>query len=146
MYKTPTSAFFFLILSFSSAWSQSKTDFWNTLAEVSYTKAKDANGFEIERPVFSPTLRLYHSKTIVLSGYMVPLNEWDGKKTFMLSSLPFNVCYFCGGAGPETVVEVEPKKLISFRSKKISLQGTLVLNESDVDHHMYILKSATIVE
>jgi hypothetical protein len=145
--KRAIPAFAFSVLfNFAPACAQNKTDFWKTLSQVSFAKSKDSNGFEIDRPVFGPELRLFDKKIITLSGYILPLNELNGKKFFMLSALPFSTCYFCGGAGPETVVEVEPKKAITFSTRKIYLRGTLVLNATDVDHHMYILKSATLVE
>jgi hypothetical protein len=135
-----------LFLSFSTTYGQSDDNFWKVLSQVSYLTSTDANGYEIEKPVFSSTLRAHDGKHIVLSGYIVPLNELNGKNTFMFSSLPFNVCYFCGGAGPETVIEVEATGTLNFTTKRISLEGILKLNETDIDHHMYRLKSATIKE
>ncbi|HEX8059922.1 MAG TPA: hypothetical protein VF473_03255, partial [Cyclobacteriaceae bacterium] len=64
---------------------------------------------------------------------------------FMLSSLPFNICYFWGAAGPETVIEVESHDNFHFSSKAIWVEGILSLNDSDPDHHMYVLKSAQLI-
>jgi hypothetical protein len=75
----------------------------------------------------------------------VPLEETGGKGKFMLSSLPFNVCYFCGAAGPETVVELETSEHLKFSTKQIFMEGILFLNDRDPDHHIYILKSATLI-
>jgi hypothetical protein len=68
-----------------------------------------------------------------------------GSGKFMLSSLPFNLCYFCGAAGPETVIEVETKEKVKFSSKQITMEGIIVLNETDPDHHIYILKNARLI-
>ncbi len=121
----------------------SQTDnFWQILAEVSFKTEQDKGGYTIERPQFSKHLKTFQGKKIKLKGYIIPLEESGGKGKFMLSSLPFNVCYFCGAAGPETVVEVETTENVKFTTKQIAMEGTLHLNDKDPDHHIYILKSA----
>lgn len=120
-------------------------NFWNTLAEVHFQSTKDARGYEIEKPVFSKNLKTFHGKTIRLKGYLIPLEETGGKGTFMLSALPFNVCYFCGAAGPETVVELEPGLSLKFSTRSIVLEGKLFLNDTDPDHHIYLLKSVKLI-
>lgn len=121
-------------------------NFWNTLAQVSFSKSRDAQGYEIEKPVFSQYLKSFQGKKIRLKGYIIPLGEIEGKGKFMLSALPFNVCYFCGAAGPETVIEIDTKQKIKFTTRPIIVEGFLVLNDKDPDHHMYVLKSATLIQ
>jgi len=116
--------------------------FWQVLAEVGFKSKKDKNGYQVETPVFSATLKSWNGKKIKLKGYVIPVSEVGDSDKFMLSSLPFNVCYFCGAAGPETVIEVESTEKIKFSSKAIWMEGTLQLNDKDPDHHMFILKSA----
>jgi hypothetical protein len=119
-------------------------NFWRVLAEVSFKPITDKNGLGVEKPFFSDHLKSFHGKKVKLKGYIVPLNEVDGAATLMLSSLPFNTCYFCGGAGPETVLEIETTQPIKFSTKAIIIEGILMLNDSDPDHHIYILKSASL--
>lgn len=121
-------------------------NFWNTLAEVGFEKGKDANGYEIEKPLFSKHLKSYNGKKIRLKGYIIPLNEVNNAATSMFSALPFNVCYFCGAAGPETVVELQTAQHVKFTSKPMIIEGILELNEKDPDHHIYIVKSATVIK
>jgi hypothetical protein len=121
-------------------------NFWQVLAEVHFRNEEDAGGYTIERPVFSKNLKSYNGKKVRLKGYIIPLEESGGKGKFMLSALPFNLCYFCGAAGPETVVEVDTNESIKFTSKQIIMDGILNLNETDPDHHIYILKSATVTK
>jgi hypothetical protein len=99
----------------------------------------------MEKPVFSTYLRSFNGKRITLKGYLIPLGESGDKKRFMFSSLPFNVCFFCGAAGPETVIELDTKENLKFSTKRISMAGILELNDKDPDHHMYILKNAVIL-
>jgi hypothetical protein len=133
----------FLVITFLVCPTQE--NFWHTLAEVSFVKEKNADGYEVEKPVFSRNLKSHHGKKIQLKGYIIPLNEVTNANTFMFSSLPFNVCYFCGAAGPETVVELHTTQKIKFTTKQIMIQGVLNLNEKDPDHHIYILKSVTVI-
>jgi len=121
-------------------------NFWRVLSEVSFKTITTPNGYEVEKPQFSEHLRSFDGKTIKIKGYIIPLNEINGKPAIMLSSLPFNVCYFCGGAGPETVIEVETSENIKFTTKAVTLEGNLELNDNDPDHHIYILKSAKLTQ
>lgn len=122
-------------------------DVWQILAEVGYeSKPSRETGFEIESPKFSKRLWSYNGKVVRVKGYLIPMAELGGRNEYMLSSLPFNQCYFCGGAGPETVVEIQTKQNIKFVTRQIVMEGILFLNESDPDHHMYIIKDAKLIE
>lgn len=120
-------------------------NFWQVLAEVHFDNTTDKNGYTVEKPVFSKYLKSFNGKKVKIKGYLIPLEETGGKGKFMLSSLPFNVCYFCGAAGPETVVELETSALLKFSTKQIFMEGILFLNDRDPDHHIYILKSASVL-
>lgn len=120
-------------------------NFWQTLAEVGFQTYRDKNGALVETPNFSKNLKSWDGKRIRLKGYVIPVNEVGDQNKFMLSSMPFNVCYFCGAAGPETVVEVEAMEPFHFSTKPIWIEGVLYLNTEDPDHHMYILKSAHLL-
>lgn len=119
-------------------------NFWQVLAEVSFRKEKK-NGYEMEVPSFSTHLKSWNGKKVKLKGYVIPVGEVGDENKFMFSSLPFNVCYFCGAAGPETIMEVESTEKVKFTSQAIWMEGVLQLNEKDPDRHIYILKSANVI-
>jgi hypothetical protein len=119
-------------------------NFWHVLAEVGFRKEKK-NGYEIEVPLFSNHLKSWDGKKIKVKGYVIPVGEVGDESKFMFSSLPFNVCYFCGAAGPETIMEVESTQKVKFTSQAIWMEGTLQLNEKDPDRHIYILKAAKVI-
>jgi len=133
-----------LLVMLASVLQAQEINFWHVLAEVGFKKTRLASG-EMEVPVFSNQLKTYNGKKIRLKGFIIPVSETGDESKFMLSSLPFNVCYFCGAAGPETIVEVETNKKVKFTSTSIWMEGILFLNEKDPDHHIYILKSARII-
>jgi len=134
---------FFLTLD-ADSYTQDK-NFWHVLAEVGFKKEK-VNGYEMEVPIFSNHLKTWNGKKIRLKGFVIPVGEVGDESKFMFSSLPFNVCYFCGAAGPETIMEVESKEKVKFTSQAIWMEGILALNDKDPDHHMYLLKSANVIK
>ena len=139
--QTPTLILLLLIASNTDVLAQ-ENSFWQTLAEVGFEQRKDKNGYSFEVPLFSKNLKTWNGKKIRLKGFVIPVGEVGDPKKFMLSSLPFNVCYFCGAAGPETVVQVESDQVVNFTTKPVIMEGILQLNDKYPDHHIYILKSA----
>ena len=121
-----------------------ETDVWQILSDVTF-ETKTDNNQKIDVPTFGKRVQSLQGRNITLSGYLVPLSEYGGNNEFMLSSLPLNACFFCGGAGPETIVELKVKESLKFTTARITMAGTLVLNDRDPDHHIYILKDATII-
>jgi hypothetical protein len=116
---------------------------WPKLYDIQFVKATDANG-EYEKPVFSAAAKSLQGKTISLPGYMAPFESGMKGKHFMLSSLPLNACFFCGVGGPETVIEVFLKEEVSYTEKPIEVSGTLMLNDTNPDQMIYVLKNAVI--
>lgn len=137
-----------IFLSFFSAVSVAQeSDMWKILSEVQYeSKRLGKEKLEVDVPMFSKRLSSWNGKKIVLKGYLIPLSEFGGKGEYMLSSLPFSNCFFCGGAGPETIVELKTKQSIKFTTSRVALEGILLLNADDPDHHMYIMKDAVLID
>lgn len=102
--------------------------------------------YEIDFPTFSDEVKALNGKEITLEGWMIPLDELRGKNYFVLSALPFANCFFCGGAGPETVIEVFSERNIKFTEKRIKVKGTLNINPDDPMKLMYILQKAELVD
>ncbi len=127
--------------------AQAKESVWKTLAKVTFRKEMDADlGFKIDVPVFSKEVRILDGKIVELRGYVLPTEGYKNQRRFMFSSLPYNVCFFCGGAGPETVMEVSSKLPIPVSKEPIMLRGRLQLNSGDVNKLMYSLTEAEIIK
>jgi hypothetical protein len=131
---------------FGSVISYAQHNYWKDLARVAIEEKTDESGFPVEFPVFHDNLKAIEGDKIMLEGYMVPLEEMMGHKYFVLSKYPFNMCFFCGAAGPETVIEVYITEEVAFTSDKIKIQGTLELNEDDPRHLMYLMKNAELLD
>lgn len=131
---------FFSIGSFAQ-----NADMWQILSEVKY-ESKQVGKEEMDVPIFSKQLSGWNGKKVILKGYLIPLSEFGGKGDYMLSSMPFSNCFFCGGAGPETIVELKTKQSVKFTTERVALEGILVLNAADPEHHMYIMKDVVRID
>lgn len=122
-------------------------DNWQLLAQVEYNEqyVEDVGG-NILFPNFPASIQKMDGEVILLSGYVIPLEETGSDQNyFMFSSRPYNSCYFCGGAGPESVAEVYASEQVPYTEEPVTIRGRLHLNEKDYNHLMYQLKEATIV-
>jgi len=123
---------------------------WSTLAKIKLDMRFDEEfQLDVEYPIFSEEVKQLEGKEITISGYLVPLEELgrqSSEQFFILSALPFNMCFFCGNAGPETVMEVFSKDKVKYTTDLITIKGTLSLNDSDAMRLMYILKDARLLK
>lgn len=120
---------------------------WITLSKVKIERKLDPSlNFEVDFPTFSEEVLALNGKEIELEGWMIPLDELRGENYFVLSALPFANCFFCGGAGPETVIEVFTEEKVEFEVDRIKVKGKLRLNANDPMQLMYILNNAEIVD
>ena len=120
---------------------------WKTLSRITYKKEFDElMGFKIDKPVFSDKVKALSGKEIVIKGYIIPVEGYKSHKEFILSAFPYNMCFFCGGAGPETVMEVEATEAVKYKADAIYLKGRLELNADDINRLMYKVVDAVLVD
>jgi len=127
--------------------SLEKENTWKTLSRITYKKEFDElMGFKIDKPVFSEKVKALADKEITIKGYIIPVEGYKSHKEFILSAFPYNMCFFCGGAGPETVMEVEASEPVDYQADAIYLKGTLKLNADDINRLMYKIVDAKLIE
>ena len=118
---------------------------WKTLSKVTIEKRFDeVMNFEVDYPTFSEEVKALDGKEITLKGWMIPLDELRDENYFVLSALPFANCFFCGGAGPETVIEVFTNEEYDFTEDRITVTGKLKLNADDPTQLMYVMSKAEV--
>lgn len=123
---------------------------WDTFAKVKMFREFDANlGFEVNvaAPVFEQEVLQYDGKTIRVRGYAIPVDV--ELNLYMVSANPFANCFFCGNAGPETVVELFPREnLPRFKTDEVvTFVGTLSINKGAADSTVpYQLFGATVAK
>lgn len=140
--KISLSIVFFFIMQLI-ALAQDNT--WKTLSKVSYRKEYDElMGFKVDKPVFSDYIKSLEGKQITLKGYIIPVDGYKSHKEFVFSAFPYSMCFFCGGAGPETVMEVKAKEAVKYTTESIVLTGILRLNSDDINRLMFKLENAII--
>lgn len=116
---------------------------WSTLARVTFTKEFDAElGLKVDRPTFGEAVTALDGETIQLRGYVIPTEGYKSHREFVFSAYPYSMCFFCGGAGPETVVEVFAREPVEYSAEAIELEGTLRLNADDPNALMYRIEDA----
>ncbi len=116
---------------------------WATLADVEYNEVylDELDAFVWE-PVFGDKVKAYKGEQIYITGYMVPVDI--DANYFVLSRYPFAQCFFCGNAGPESVVDLrladEDRQFI--QDERLTFTGKLRLNSTDIYELNYILEDA----
>lgn len=123
---------------------------WKMLAKMSFKMMINPETSEhMDVPLFSPELQALDGKKVQIQGYVIPFEETGDDTFIVLSAFPYSQCFFCGNAGPESVVDILPAAPLSDRLKvddQMTFRGKLKLNDSDFDYLNYILESAEIVE
>jgi len=120
---------------------------WKTLSKITYKKEYDElMGFKIDKPVFGDAIKSLEGKEVTIKGYVIPVEGYKSHKEFIFSAFPYSMCFFCGGAGPETVMEVEAVEGIKYSDEAILLKGTMKLNDKDINRLMYKLVNAKLVK
>lgn len=130
-----------------SAQTEEASSTWKTLSKITYTKEyNELLGFKIDMPVFSEEVKALSGKEVEMRGYIIPTEGYKSHTEFIFSAFPYNLCFFCGGAGPETVIEVTSIKPIKYTADPIVIKGRLVLNDDDVNRLMYALEDAEEID
>lgn len=144
-----TFPFALVLVSFTCGWGQSnRPDGWTLFAKTAFEAKYNAASKEyFLYPKFPAELKSFEGKEIELEGHYLPI-DIDGDRYIILSKYPFAQCFFCGGAGPESIAEVyfkaRPGKFDP--DQYIRVRGKLRLNDSDVEHGNFILEEATLVK
>ncbi len=117
---------------------------WKLLGMIKFIKKADKEYGEIMYPQVSPLLKQKATKKIAISGFIIPIDN----TTYALSKNVFASCFFCGQAGPETIMGIKFKgatpKLKT--DQYVTLVGTFRINENDVEDWIYHIDNAEIVK
>lgn len=117
---------------------------WKLLGEIKYLKKKHVSYGEVDFPIINTKLKKLAKKTIVMSGFIVPIDN----KNYALSKNVFASCFFCGKSGPETIMGIKFKgatpKLKT--DTYLTIKGTFRPNEDDVEDWIYNCDNAEIVK
>jgi hypothetical protein len=116
---------------------------WKVFEEVRFeSKYIDEEKALFYVPQFGDELLRMEGKKYIIKGYYLPIDL--SSSGIVLSRYPMATCFFCGEAGPESVMMVSPtKKLEGLKmDDELIFEGTLELNDDDVYQLSFILKDA----
>ena len=134
---------FLLTTTIAVGQSTLKDNTWKTLSKITFKKEYDeVLGLKIDVPVFGKEVKSLEGKEVVVKGYIIPTDGYKSQKEFVFSAFPYSMCFFCGGAGPETVMDVTTLQAIPYTSEPVYLKGILRLNGADVNRLIYSLEKA----
>ena len=135
------SAFFFI---FSNDVFSQKTLNWNMLGKTIFeSKLDSVSGLNFYYPDFGEQLTELDGDQVEIQGYILPLDPIQNY--YILSKNPMASCFFCGKAGPETILELQldpNNKRVYKMDEIVVFSGTFLLNLDDINHCNFILKNA----
>jgi hypothetical protein len=130
------------------AFTPTQSRLWELFAQTTFQeKFNKTHGVYFYYPRFGPELLALQGKSVELQGFHIPL-ETSPSQTLILSKYPMAECFFCGGAGPESVAVVYLKSAPNRRPKLdqiIKIRGILQLNATDVEEMTFIIQNAEIL-
>lgn len=120
---------------------------WEVLKDVKFTEewSEEFQAFYMV-PQFGNKVKSLDGKVVQIRGYIIPVDVVQDY--YVLSANPYSSCFFCGQAGPESVMEIQLKKSYDgLRMDKIvTFKGKLRLNADDIYQLNYVLEDAEVVE
>jgi len=132
------------LLAIAPSLSAQKKLVWQLLEMTTYQTDGDQVANLNYTPQFPAVLETqFEGQEIVISGYLIPIDLEAGK--YALSKNPFTSCFFCGNAGPETVMELnfaqDPGRFAT--DEYVMVKGILQLNR-DGSGLFFVLNNAEI--
>ena len=117
---------------------------WRMLEDVEF---KDVYVEELDayywKPTFGGIVNGLEGKEVHITGYMIPVDL--DEDFYVLSRYPFANCFFCGGAGPESVIDLRfdgKSPRVYQTDERLTFAGKFRLNADDVYQMNYILDGA----
>lgn len=114
---------------------------WDLLSQVDVAYQQDTihNTWQM-LPTYSEALLQQDQADIQISGYVIPTDLTGG--TYVLSAFPFSSCFFCGGAGPESVIELQLAHSESFSTDQFATFTGKIRLLRQPNGFLYVLENA----
>jgi hypothetical protein len=116
---------------------------WYTLSNIQLDGVWKPNQ-EPPFPIFPEFLKNLDGKLVAVEGFAIPFDLSGNLIT--LSANPYSACFFCGKAGPASIMSVlfeKPQKSLK-TDDYIYLTGKLRLNSTDPSQPYYTLEHAEL--
>jgi len=136
-----------VFISFSFTLSSQTVISWEVLKNVEFDEvwSEEFQAYYMV-PKFGKSITALDGKEIQIRGFIIPVDIVQDY--YVLSANPYSSCFFCGQAGPESVMEIQMvKQYDGLRMDQvITFKGKLRLNVDDIYQLNYILEDAQVIE
>ncbi len=133
-----------MILTLEPAFAQTAIT-WETLRDVAFTEkfSEEVDAYFLF-PTFGKSLMALQGKEVYITGYMIPLDPASG--IHILSANTYANCFFCGAAGPESIIELhlKPGHKAFKMDERVAIKGKLKLNSLNIYQCNYVLQEAEV--
>jgi len=127
-----------------SAHAQVETS-WTDLMDITFKDVYlESDDMYVYYPLFKEKQKSLDGKEVAITGYIIPVDVELNQ--YVLSAFPFSACFFCGNAGPESVMAVyfaSPDQTFK-TDERVTLEGKFELNDTNVDELVYVLRNARL--
>lgn len=117
---------------------------WIALADVNFTEKYDKSyGTTLLIADYADHIKELDGREVAIEGYLIPIDPMG--TAYVLSRNPNASCFFCGGAGPESIVglRLKPKAIKRYPTDTYKrFKGTFKANKSNAAHFHYMLLDA----
>lgn len=113
---------------------------WEDLARVEWVWEDN-----YYKAIFNDTQKALDGKTMIVEGFMFPLEYTRRHSNFLVSSAPMGSCFFCGPGEAESMVYVQTETPIEYTQRPVKMKGTFKLVSDASMGIIYELKDAEIV-
>ena len=115
---------------------------WNVMNDIKLEECfNETIGEYFWCPEFGSIMKSLAGKRVALKGYVLPLEGGY----FVLSMNPMASCYFCGGGGPQSIVDLKFKSPRAFKmDAHLMFEGTLRLNKDNIEELFYVMDDADV--
>jgi|TARA_B110000238_G_scaffold29458_2_gene29664 hypothetical protein len=138
-------AFVTILLCFSGITSYGQQRLkWSTFERLEFIEVyNEDQAAWLQQPVWSESLLNWDGANVKITGYVIALDVVS--KEYALSAFPFASCFFCGAAGPESVLELNfthPQEFLT--DDVVTLRGILKLNTNPLSFPLTLIDAESI--
>ena len=138
-------AFVTILLCFSSITSYGQQRLkWSTFERLEFIEVyNEDQAAWLQQPVWSESLLNWDGANVKITGYVIALDVVS--KEYALSAFPFASCFFCGAAGPESVLElnfIHPQEFLT--DDVVTFRGILKLNTNPLSFPLTLIDAESI--
>lgn len=122
-----------------------RTITWEDLKDVKFSRKfiKEEDMYFLF-PTFGEKVKRLNGCELQIKGYMIPVDP-EGR-IYVLSARPMASCFFCGAAGPETIIQLNLKTKKKFKTDAVwTVRGKFRLNSDNLSECNYVLDAGEAV-